>query len=52
VVLRMTMRRFVSWCLFGSALESSYAALVPDMIIIKAAADTMDAQRPVALCGS
>src|SRR6059036_3782712 len=53
---RWMTRRFLGGCLFAAVVQSSHAALAPDLVIINATVHTMDIQRPlveaVAISGS
>jgi predicted amidohydrolase YtcJ len=44
----MTPRPFLAACLFACAMQTSPAALMPDLIIVNATVHTMDPQRPTA----
>jgi predicted amidohydrolase YtcJ len=44
----MNTRRFLASCLFVCAMQTSPAALMPDLIIVNATVQTMDSQRPTA----
>jgi len=44
----MKMQWFLVCCCFAFALQTSHAALMPDLVIINATVHTMDARRPLA----